>query len=305
MTHYDIIVVGGGPAGLTAAVYARRMGRSVLVLEREGFGGQIAASPRVENYPGYAAVSGAELAEKLLEQATALGADAELEEVTSVQDGQVKTVVTEYGVYTCTALILATGMKHRKLELEGEETLAGISFCAVCDGALYQGKDVAVCGGGNTALQDALFLSELCRHVTVIQRREAFRGDALLVQKLKARENVSFAMPAVITGLEGNEGRLTGLRLRNPASGAEERIAADALFEALGQLPETALSASVAEVDGAGFLPAGEDCVTSASGIFAAGDCRAKPVRQLTTACADGAVAALAACRYCERIRQG
>lgn len=297
--HFDIIVIGGGPAGLTAAIYARRAGRSVLVLEKEGFGGQIAASPKVENYPGFAAISGAELAEKLYDQASDLGARIELEEVLSIQGGPVKTVTTDYGAYTCTALILATGMKHRKLGLEGEDTLSGVSFCAVCDGAFNQGKDVAVCGGGSTALQDALFLSELCRHVTVIHRREEFRGDALLLEQLKRRENVSFRLSTVVTGLESSGGALTGLRLRNTVSGEESLLAADALFEAVGQQPEQALSASVAEVDEAGFIPAGEDCVTSVPGVFAAGDCRAKAVRQLTTACADGAVAAITACRYC------
>ena len=296
---FDIIIIGGGPAGLTASIYARRAGKSVLLLEKEGFGGQIASSPKVENFPGFAAISGAELADRLYSQADELGARLELEEVLEIRDGAVKTVTTDYGAYDGKALILATGMKHRTLGLPGEDAMGGISFCAVCDGSFYKGRDTAVCGGGNTALQDALFLSDICRKVTVIHRRDTFRGDPILVEQLKKRPNVDFAMNTVVTGLLGS-GALSGLALKNTVTGEESQLAVDGLFEAVGQLPEKKLAASVAEVDETGFVPAGEDCVTSAAGIFAAGDCRAKEVRQLTTACADGAVAALAACKYCD-----
>ena len=296
---FDIIIIGGGPAGLTAAIYARRAGKSVLLLEKEGFGGQIASSPKVENFPGFAAISGAELADRLYSQADELGARLELEEVLEIRDGAVKTVTTDYGAYDGKALILATGMKHRTLGLPGEDAMGGISYCAVCDGSFYKGRDTAVCGGGNTALQDALFLSDICRKVTVIHRRDTFRGDPILVEQLKKRANVDFAMNTVVTGLLG-QGALTGLSLKNTVTGEESQLAVDGLFEAVGQLPEKKLAASVAEVDETGFVPAGEDCVTSAAGVFVAGDCRAKEVRQLTTACADGAVAALAACKYCD-----
>ena len=296
---FDIIIIGGGPAGLTAAVYARRAGKSVLLLEKEGFGGQIASSPKVENFPGFAAISGAELSDRLYSQADELGARLELEEVLEIRDGETKTVVTDYGAYDCRALILATGMKHRTLGLPGEDAMGGISYCAVCDGSFYKDRDTAVCGGGNTALQDALFLSDICRKVTVIHRRDTFRGDPILVEQLKKRPNVDFAMNTVVTGLLG-QGTLSGLALKNTATGEERQLAVDGLFEAVGQLPEKKLAASVAEVDETGFVPAGEDCVTSAAGVFVAGDCRAKEVRQLTTACADGAVAALAACKYCD-----
>ena len=295
--HFDIIIIGGGPAGLTAAIYARRAGKTVLVLEKAAIGGQIASSPKVDNFPGLAGISGAELGERLYNQAEELGARIELEEVLEVRDGASKTVVTDYASYTCTALILATGMKHRTLGLAREEEIAGVSFCAVCDGAFYKGRDTAVCGGGNTALQDALFLSDVCRQVTVIHRRDEFRGDPILVEALKQRNNVTFAMNTVITELLGGDA-LTGLRLRDTVTGAECTLAVDGLFEAVGQLPERELSASLVAVDEGGFIPSGEDCVTPAAGIFAAGDCRAKEVRQLTTACADGAVAALSACSY-------
>ena len=294
--YFDIVVVGGGPAGLTAAVYARRAGRTVLVLEKEGFGGQIASAPKVENFPGFSAISGAELADRLYSQAEALGARIELEEVLSVRPGPPHTVTTDYGAYTAGAVILATGMRRRTLGLPGEDTLAGISFCAVCDGAFYAGRDVAVAGGGSAALQDALYLADVCRSVTLIHRRAEFRADPILVEQARGRANITLLTDTVVTGLEGTD-RLTGLALRNTVSGAASRLAAEALFEAVGQQPEDRLARALMPVDEAGFIPSGEDCRTPVPGIFAAGDCRVKDVRQLTTACADGAVAALAAAR--------
>lgn len=297
--HCDIIIVGGGPAGLTAALYARRAGRSVLLLEKEGFGGQIATAPKVENFPGFPAISGAELADRMYTQAEDLGTRIELEEVLSVQSGPEITVTTDYGVHTCTALILATGMKRRTLGLPGEERLSGVSYCAVCDGAFYAGRDVAVVGGGSAALQDALFLADTCRKVTVIHRRAKFRGDPVLEEALRARANVDVVLDTVVTGLQESDGALTGVCLQNTVTGENRELAVDGLFEAVGQLPQKKLAQSLLTLDESGFIPAGEDCRTPVPGVFAAGDCRAKEVRQLTTACADGAVAALAACRYC------
>jgi len=297
--HFDIIIVGGGPAGLTAAIYARRAGKSVLVLEKTTIGGQIASSPKVDNFPGLPGVSGAELGDRLYAQADELGARIELEEVLEIRDGAPKTVVTDYGSYTCTALILATGTKHRSLGLPGEDILSGISYCAVCDGAFYKDKDVAIVGGGNTALQDALFLSDLCRQVTVIHRRDQFRGDPILVEQLKKRENVQFVLETVVEELIGTNGALSALSLKHLPSGAVSQLPVHGLFEAVGQQPESQLAQALNLTDSQGFVPAGEDCLTAIPGVFVAGDCRAKEVRQLTTACGDGAVAALAACRYC------
>ena len=290
--YFDIIIVGGGPAGLTAAVYARRAGKSVLLLERESFGGQIASSPKVENFPGLPAVSGAELAERLYSQAEALGTRIELEEALEIQSGTPSRVVTDYGAYTAGAVILAAGMRRRTLGLAGEDRLAGISFCAVCDGAFYAGQDVAVAGGGSTALQDALYLADICRHVTVIHRRSDFRADPILVERAEKTANLTLLRSTVVEALEGSE-RLTGLTLRNTAVGEVSHLPVSALFQAVGLLPESRLARSLGvPVDEAGFIAAGEDCLTPIPGIFAAGDLRAKEVRQLTTACADGAVAA-------------
>lgn len=299
--HFDLIIVGAGPAGLTAAIYARRAGRSVLVLERSSIGGQIASAPNVENYPGFSAISGAELAERLYTQAEDLGARIELETVTSMVPGPVHTVTTDYGTYTAAAVILATGTVHRALGLPGEDTLSGISYCAVCDGAFYQGRDVAVCGGGSSALQESLFLSDLCRHVTLIHRRQEFRGDPILLEALQARSNVTILPDTRITALESRNGTLTGLLLEHAASGTQSHLDVDGLFVAVGQQPDTTLSQALGIAGEDGYIPAGEDCRTPIGGIFTAGDCRTKDVRQLTTACADGASAALAACQWCTR----
>lgn len=295
---YDIIVVGGGPAGLTAAIYARRSGKNVLILEKAGFGGQMAISPKVENYPGFPSVSGAELADKMLEQAMALGAEVELSEVLNILDGEPKLVVTEDEVYQADAVILAAGVKHRHLGLEGEEELigSGVSFCAVCDGAFYRGKTVVVVGGGNSALQEALLLAQSCEYVIVCHRRE-FTAEEALQDALFEYSNIAamnFVRPVAF--LRDEAGALTGLRLAWTESGEEFDLPCDGVFEAVGLEPEN--EGFLAELDEAGYVKAGEDCRTDMPGIFAAGDCRTKSVRQIATAVADGAAAALAACRY-------
>ena len=299
---YDIVIVGGGPAGLTAATYARRAGKSVLVIEKNAFGGQITWSPKVENFPGFLSLSGTELGDKLLEQAMEQGAEVELEEVVALRvdpDG-VKTAVCESGAeFQGRALIVAVGAKPRMLGLEREEALVGngVCFCAVCDGAFYAGQDVAVCGGGSAALQDALLLSEKCRHVTLIHRRESFRGEQKLVEALEKRENVTFIRSARVAELLG-ETELSGLVIEQ--EGALRELPVTGLFIAVGHRPDNGIFADLMALDEAGYADAGEDCLTKSAGVFAAGDCRAKAVRQLTTAAADGAVAALAACRWLE-----
>ena len=301
---HDIVIVGGGPAGLTAAVYALRAGKTVLVIEKNAFGGQIAYSPKVENIPGTIQISGTEFADKLTEQAMNLGADVELETVTAIESGDgVKKVLTEEGgIYECQAVILAVGVKHRTLGLPGEEDLIGkgISFCAVCDGAFYAGQDVAMIGGGNSALQEALLLSEICRHVTIVQNLPFFTGEQKLAQALAERDNVEILFSTLVAGYVSENGNLTGLELRHEETGAARTIPVDGAFLAVGLVPENQAFASLAELDDRGYFAAGESCRTGTPGIFVAGDCRAKAIRQVTTAAADGAVAALAACQYCK-----
>ncbi|MDO4974112.1 MAG: FAD-dependent oxidoreductase [Eubacteriales bacterium] len=300
---YDIIIIGGGPAGLTAAVYALRAGKRVLVIEKNAFGGQITWSPRVENFPGYLSVSGVELGDKLLEQAMEQGADTELEEVTAVYFHENSwSVKCESGVsFEGKALVLATGARPRMLGVEREEELvgSGVCYCAVCDGAFYAGRDVAVCGGGNSALQDALLLSESCSRVYLIHRREAFRGEKKLVEALAARENVEFVLNARVESLLGEE-ELTGLVLEQ--NGERRKLAVEGVFIAVGHQPDNGAFAEYLDLDRTGYAMSGEDCRTKTPGLFVAGDCRTKSVRQLTTAAADGAVAALAACEYVDGI---
>lgn len=300
---YDILIVGGGPAGLTAATYARRAGKSVLVIEKNAFGGQITWSPKVENFPGFVSVSGAELGDKLLEQAMEQGAEVELDEVTavSVRPDGIKTVACDSGaVFEGRALIAAVGAKPRMLGLAREEELVGngVCFCAVCDGAFYAGKDVAVNGGGNSALQDAMLLSETSSRVYLIHRRESFRGEEKLVEALRAKDNVEFVLNATITRLLG-EDELKGIVVSQ--NGAEREIAVDGLFVAIGHEPDNAAFADFAALDARGYAASGEDCLTKTPWLFVAGDCRAKKVHQLTTAVADGAVAALAACAWLDK----
>ena len=295
---YDIVIVGGGPAGLAAAIYARRAGKSALLLEKNGFGGQIAWSPRVENYPGVAAISGAELSDRMFSQALEMGAEADLAEVTGLaREGALWRVETPEGDYLARAVILATGARHRRLGVEREEELAGsgVCYCAVCDGAFYKGRPVAVAGGGDSAVQDALLLSNSCSQVYIIHRRREFRAESANVDALRSRGNVTMLMDSRVTALLG-AGELTGVRVEGPDGSRD--IEVDALFVAVGSEADSAPFAGVASTDDAGWFTAGEGCAAGAPGLFAAGDCRAKSVRQLTTAVGDGAAAAVAACHH-------
>lgn len=299
---YDILIIGGGPAGLTAATYACRAGKSALVIEKAAFGGQITWSPKVENFPSVISISGAELGDRLMEQAMEQGAEVELEEVVSAElDGKIKRVACESGaIFEGRSVIIATGAKPRMLGIENEEALvgSGVCYCAVCDGAFYKNRVVAVNGGGNSALQDALLLSEKCAKVYLIHRRTQFRGEAKLTEALKNRANVEFVTESVITALLG-EDELTGIRLAQ--NGIEREIALDGLFVAIGHVPDNGIFKDYIDLDDAGYAKSGEDCLTKTAGVFTAGDCRRKSVRQLTTAAADGSVAALAACNYLDK----
>ncbi|MCI8651791.1 MAG: FAD-dependent oxidoreductase [Oscillospiraceae bacterium] len=296
---YDILIVGGGTAGLTAAIYARRAGRSVLVLEGTGFGGQITSSPLVENYPGLPAVSGLDYSDALLAQAKALGAETRFGRVESAgREGDHFVLTARKKTFEGRALILCTGAKHRKLGVDREEELVGrgVSYCAVCDGAFFKDKDTAVVGGGDSALQSALFLSQVARSVTLIHRRGEFRAQEAYVTAAKEKENITFLMDSRVTELIGEEA-LTAIGVEEK-SGKGRKLPVEGLFVEVGQEPDNGAFAGLTDLDEGGYFTAGEDCRTKTPGVFVAGDCRAKELRQLTTAAADGSVAATAACRW-------
>lgn len=300
---YDIIIIGAGPAGLTAAVYARRAGKTVLVLEKDTFGGQVTFSPKLENYPGFQEISGNELAQRMLEQAMTLGANVDLDCVTEVRDGEIKTVIGEYKTYEAKSVIIAAGAHHRRLHLPKEEEFIGngISFCAVCDGAFYQGQHVAVIGGGNTALQEVVLLSEVCKKVTVVQNLSFLTGEDKLMQVLKSRNNIEYIFNTVVTGYEG-EDALSAIQLRNTESGEESRLEVDGIFLAIGTVPENEPFSQVAKINDYGYIISDESAATGTPGVFVAGDCRTKTYRQVATAIADGATAALNACHYLDSL---
>lgn len=297
---HDIVIVGGGPAGMTAAIYARRAGKTVLVLEALSCGGQILNTPDIENYPVEAHISGFDFSQKVYEQAKGLGAEFAFERALEVreQDGA-KAVVTPKGVYPCRAVILATGSVNRKLGLEGEDRLVGrgISYCATCDGNFFRNKVVAVVGGGNTALEDALYLADIAATVYLIHRRDSFRGEETNVERLKAKGNVEFVYNSNVTKLIA-EKRLKAIEVTNKLDGAVRTIELNGLFIAVGRVPENGGFANVVELDEAGYVRSGEDCHTGTAGVFVAGDNRAKALRQLVTATADGAMAATEAVKY-------
>ncbi len=304
---YDILIVGGGTAGLSAAIYGVRAGKKVIVLEKKNYGGQIVNSPEIVNYPGIAKVSGFEFARGLYEQAMSLGAEYRTGRVIHIEHiesentmywqvlaSKADGAVQEYEART---VILATGAKNRPLGVRREEELigAGVSYCATCDGMFYRGKDVAVVGGGNTALEDAMFLTGYCRKVYLIHRREGFRGEEKLLEALREKENITFVLNSVVEELAGDTA-LSGITIRDVVSGEQTVLSVSGLFVAIGQMPDNSDFEQLIELDEKGYIQAAEDCKTATPGIFTAGDCRTKTVRQLATAASDGAVAALAAC---------
>lgn len=301
---YDIIIVGAGPAGLTAALYALRADKKVVIIEKESFGGQVTFSPKIENYPGFVETSGNELAEKLLEQVTAHGAEIELEEVTAIEDKEDFKIVTAGNqTFEGKAVILATGSKHRHLGLEKEDDFIGegVSYCALCDGAFYSGKTVAMIGGGNTALQEAVMLSDICEKVIMIQNLDNFTGEQKLVNILQKRNNVKFIMGTVVEELIGDDS-LKAIKIKNVASGETKEIELDGIFVAIGQVPANEPFKNVAKLNNWGYFEADEACESGTPGIFVAGDARSKRIRQITTACSDGTIASLAAIHYVDSL---
>ncbi len=302
---YDVIIVGGGPAGLTAGIYAGRAGKSVALFEKEMMGGQITYTGEIDNFPAVPGMNGAEYAMKLTDQAKSFGTEIYMDEVISAsrEDDAEFRVKTAEAEYMCAALILATGLQRRKMNVPGEEALIGrgVSFCAVCDGAFFRNRDVAVYGGGNTAVEDAIYLSGLCRSVTIIHRRNRFRAETHLVRELQERNNIVLALEKTVSAVQG-EKMVRGVALRDVKTGKESTIEVDALFVAIGQIPNGDAFRSLVDTDEAGYYLVGEECESNTSGLYVAGDGRAKTVRQLTTAVGDGATAATHACRYVDKL---
>ncbi len=301
----DIAVIGGGPAGLTAALYAARTGKTVTVYERECIGGQITRAPQVENYPGTGRVSGLQLGDSMAAQAEAAGAVISLTDVQKIvkETSGIFRLDTDDCECYAKAVIYACGAQPRTLGLPGEAELVGhgISYCALCDGSFFKDQDVTVVGGGNSAFDDALLLSERCHHVTLIHRRSSFRAEQILVDRVKQRKNISLLTDTTVSELIQENGQLTGLKLKSE-SVKNETLPVSGLFAALGRLPDTQVLIGLAALDENGYVFTDEKmAVHETPGLFAAGDCRIKSVRQLTTAVSDGTVAAVSACTYLEQ----
>lgn len=297
--QYDIVIIGAGPAGLTAAIYARRAAKSALVLEAKTYGGQIINTLDIENYPVEPHISGVDFAKKLYNQATELGAEIEFEKATEIKDnGKLKEVITEDGAYTAKAVIIATGSENRKLGLENEEKLIGrgVSYCATCDGAFYKDKKVAVVGGGNTALEDALYLADIAEKVYLIHRRDEFRGAEASVKKLREKKNIELVLNSRVTKLIADK-KLQSIEVTNKDDSVKN-LEVDGIFVAIGRTPETQGFANLIKLDEAGYIIGSENCHTNIEGIFVAGDTRTKELRQLVTATSDGAIAATEAINY-------
>lgn len=298
---YDIIIIGSGPAGLSAAIYAQRACLDTIVIEKNGIsGGQVLNTWEVDNYPGFPGVTGFELSRQFREHANKLGARVVQDEVVQVElSGNVKKVVCEEETYEARCVILASGAHHRTLEVPGEEELrgAGVSYCATCDGAFFRGRTVAVVGGGDAALEHAIFLARMCEKVYIVHRRDKLRGAKRLQERLQALENIEFVWNSETVAIEG-KAQVEALRLRQTKTGEEKRLDVDGVFIAVGIAPESELYAGQLELDEQGYIRADESGQTSVPGVFAAGDVRTKALRQILTAASDGANCVASAERY-------
>ena len=304
---YDVAIIGGGPAGLTAGIYAARAGKSTAVIERGLIGGQITFTDSIDNFPAAPGMNGAEYAMKIQSQAESFGAEIIMDEITEVTapetEGGTFKIKGNSDEYEATAVILATGLDNRKMGISGEDGLIsrGISFCAVCDGAFFRNKEVAVYGGGNTAVEDAAFLANICSKVTIIHRRDRFRAEQAVVDELKALDNVEFVMTSNVVGVNGDKA-LESITVKNNETGETRDIAVSALFVAIGKIPNSKPFANLVATDEAGYFEIGESCEAGTPGVFVAGDGRSKELRQLTTAVSDGSIAATKACHYVDRM---
>lgn len=294
MDKFDIAIIGGGPAGFTAALYGCRAGFSVIVFEKASHGGQMGITSEIENYPGFDRVDGFELAMKMMKQAKGFGAVIKTEAVTDIDiSGKRKTVTTNRGEYDVGAVIIAGGAKPRLLGVPGEEQYKGkgVSYCATCDGMFFRGKTVIVNGGGDTAFEDAVYLSNVCEKVYLVHRRDSFRASAASIKRAESKENIEFVKSSVVEEIIGDGMRVSGVKLKNVASGDVTDVDCAGIFVAIGRVPDTEIYDGKIELDGSGYIVADETCRTNVPGVFAAGDVRTKPLRQIVTACADGATA--------------
>ena len=297
---HDIIVIGGGPAGMTAALYALRNNKSVLILEKEAFGGQIATSPRLENYPTIESISGSEWADRLFEQITNLGAEFELEDVESVEKiDNIFHVKTNYGEHEAFAVIVANGVKPRKMGLPNEDDLVGkgVSYCAVCDGPFYKGKEIYLIGDANTALQYALLLSGYCPKVHMLTLFDKLFGDQILIDRVLQTENIDIRHNLLLNKLVEKDGELVAIELEDTISKEKVKFETNNCFIAIGQVPQNEFLEGLIKLN-KGFIETDESMRTSIPGLFAAGDTRVKENKQVITACSDGATAAMSAVKY-------
>ena len=297
---YDIIIIGAGPAGMTAAIYGKQARKNVLVLEKEVYGGQILKADKVKNYPGFEEISGFEYSTKLYNQIKSLDVDIKIEEVLQIKDNkEFKEVITNKDTYKAKSIIIATGAESRKLGLNNEDKLIGkgISYCATCDGMFFKNKEVAIYGGGNNAIDDALYLSDIASKVYVIYRRKEFKLDSINLELLKEKNNVEFILNSNIVDINGNE-KLESIIIKNNDTQELKDLNINGLFIAIGRIPVSSMCNNLIDLDDKGYIISNETCKTNIDGIFVAGDIRIKEIRQLTTACSDGTVAALNACKY-------
>ena len=304
---YDVVIVGGGPAGLTAGIYAARAGKSTAIIERGLIGGQITFTDSIDNFPAAPGMNGAEYAMKIQAQAESFGAEIIMDEIIEVAapetEGKSFKIKGNSDEYEATAIVLATGLDNRKMGISGEDGLIsrGISFCAVCDGAFFRNKEVAVYGGGNTAVEDVAFLVNICSKVTIIHRRDRFRAEQAVIDELKAHDNIEFIMSSNVVGVNGDKA-LESITVKNNETGETRDIAVSALFVAIGKIPNGKPFANLVATDEAGYFDIGESCEAGTPGVFVAGDGRSKELNQLTTAVSDGSIAATKACNYVDRM---
>lgn len=302
---YDIIIIGAGPSGMTAAIYAKQARKKVLIIEKSNYGGQILKADKIKNYPGFTEISGFDYATNLYNQVKNSEVEFVFESVVQIKNSDTfKEVITNKNTYKSKAVIIATGAEHRKLNLENEDKLLGkgVSYCSTCDGMFFKDKIVAITGGGNNAIDDALYLSNIVKKLYVIYRNKEFKIDSLNLSKLKEKNNVEFILNSNITVLNG-ENNLESIVIKNNDSNEEKNIKVNGLFIAIGHIPVSSMCDNLVKTNKLGYIIANEDCKTDVDGIFASGDIRVKDVRQLTTATADGTVSAIKACNYLNKIK--